>query len=274
MRNVVRVPTPAAFSGCLLSRSHAASQLSGTSADAFTFLSWRAGTSATMAFAPVATCAARWASTSGETTATSGEQAVSVMASAEGGGSAGGGSTAVSTAVEDEPEEHTFDVIEATLQEVHDLSIAIHTHLLNRHLPYASKADMRKAAEMFTDMTQKLLKLLTPPVAAALLASSKSLNVERTKSVKDRFKATKIPKDMLDRMSYATSAVFTHAPFELRIARPDIPDRVTKQARALRDRNTLRLLLDLAESDRNVAADALREKLVQVLPESRGAVLE
>jgi hypothetical protein len=147
-------------------------------------------------------------------------------------------------AADDEPaaaeEEEPFDVMEASLQEVHDITEALVTHVRNVHRRLYDKKDVAAAVKLYHDWMDKFIALMTAEVMDAMLKSSSFEAKERRTGGANR------TANLLEKHRHfntnTASHLFKHAPYELKNVRADIPDSHMALCRARRDASTLGLI--------------------------------
>mmetsp|Transcript_11437 Transcript_11437/g.13112 ORF Transcript_11437/g.13112 Transcript_11437/m.13112 type:complete len:278 (+) Transcript_11437:45-878(+) len=181
-------------------------------------------------------------------------------------------------------DEESFDELEASAQELHDLTYAMISHL-RKSVPdasdtrvlvqrrirrkfretvdlrfrstvrqraydgkfnnYSTHKELEVGNAQYTEMGDKLMLLLTKDVVDRMLSNTKRLSlIERTDSLVSK-QQNVIERTLATR--FRTAAHYHHAPFEIQNLRSDIPESYVLHSRALRDRSTLSSLFTLME---------------------------
>jgi hypothetical protein len=161
----------------------------------------------------------------------------------------------------DEDEGEVLDLVEASLQECHDLSIALHENLqrLGAHrgrVPhvdasrnyYETRQDASKGMELYHAHIEKLLfHIAQPQVVPRMMHSAGRIKHnarERAPKAGERGVAYRrdqphraLPSMQMDFTCYPQ--MFRHAPFEATSVRSDMPSHIGVNARSLRDNDTI-----------------------------------
>jgi hypothetical protein len=150
---------------------------------------------------------------------------------------------------DEEPEE--IDLVEAALQEAHDVVVAMqHAAGLRRIGQVIPPKEGLAAGAAFTELAGSLEQLLTPEVLQAMVKSAGNSDrvASDASSVKNR-KQRRPAGDDLDhyrrRLLRDVARTHQHAPFEILNSRSNLPEYVPRFCRAERDVGTLEGLLQV-----------------------------
>ena len=165
---------------------------------------------------------------------------VPVPASEEGKPAGDEVSTEVHEAAEEEEE---FDLVEAALQEVHDVACAM-DHILDLRVSAISDKDGIQISRQFHELTAVLEKLLSPEISAALANSAKfCLSSHPGRRRQPKFTGGDFMSPHQQRMTKFVAQYHKHAPFEILSSRANSAPHFIRACRAERDGDTVVKLL-------------------------------
>jgi hypothetical protein len=135
-----------------------------------------------------------------------------------------------------------FDVVEATLQEVHDISCAVVEAMELRYArPTPSGKTGLQASRLYLEWMDKVDAMLTPDVVKALAKSARHSVYASPRRLKSPTVASGDELEKLRRrLLQPVATAHKHAPFEMLNSRANNPECVTRLMRAERDASTLR----------------------------------
>lgn len=148
------------------------------------------------------------------------------------------GSATLSTHVDEDAggDEGEFDIVEAGLQEAHDLLCGMEECLQLRSARIAEQEHDFNSTK-FHEYGAKLSKVLTDDVIRAMMKSAQQRvddNDEERGDAIDHYRS---------RLTRANSAFFKHAPFEFASARANAPEYMLRWAKAERDSESVKLIM-------------------------------
>lgn len=158
---------------------------------------------------------------------------------AEGDGS--DANDAVGLNVESPADDAEFDVVEAALQEVHDIATAMRQAMdLRMSTTLTPKAGI-KTGQVFLQLADDLDKLLSPEVIRALFKSARQ-SAKAPDTLMPKQRGGDVLEEYRRKLTADVARFHRHAPFELTNSRSHNPEYMIRFVRAERDADTVRML--------------------------------